>query len=197
MNYKLCSLANVHSGVVLSRKQAPKEYSSAILYKRLTLRSLSETGNIIKEELEDYLTREKIDSSLLTKPEDVLVRLCMPINPVYLENEPEGVIIPSQIAVIRIIDTAKIIPAYLRWYLSQKSVFDALQAAEHGTAQRTIKIKSILSLDIEVTPLDIQQQIGKIDILSRQREKLYQDLMVQERLQTEKVLASIMGGNNV
>ena len=197
MNFKLCSLANVHSGVVLSRKEAPKEYSSAISYKRLTLRSLSETGYIIKDELEDYLSREEIDSSLLTKAKDVLVRLCMPINPVYLENEPEGVIIPSQIAVIRIIDTAKVLPAYLRWYLSQKSVSDALQAAEHGTAQRTIKVKSILSVDIEVPPLSIQQQIGEIDILGRQRERLYQDLMIQERLQTEKVLASIMGGNNV
>ena len=195
MSQKLCSLANVHSGIVLSRKEAPREYMSAISYKRLTLRSVSETGSIIKEELEDYLSRGKIDSLLLTQSEDILVRLCMPINPVYVEKEHQGVIVPSQIAVIRINDTTKIMPEYLRWYLSQKSVSDALQAAEHGTAQRTIKVKSILGLDIEVPPLNIQQQIGQIDILCRQRERLYQNLMIQERLQMEKVLASIMGGN--
>ena len=194
MNYKLSLLAEIHSGMVLSRKEAPRECSSAFIYKRITLRSLSETG-FLREELEDYHSREKIEPSFITKPGDVLVRLCMPINPVYLGKDQKGAIIPSQIAVIRVAETGKILPEYLRWYLSQKSISDALQAAEHGTAQRTIKVKSIMELNSEVPTLNLQQQIGRIDILSKQREQLYQDLMIQERLQTEKVIASIMGGN--
>ena len=76
------------------------------------------------------------------------------------------------------------------------AISDVLQAAEHGTAQRTIKVKSIMDLDIIVPSLILQKQIAQIDTVSRQREQLYQDLIIQERLQTEQVLAKLMGGKD-
>lgn len=196
MNYKLSSLAKIHSGVVLSRKEAPTSFPSALFYKRFTLRSFNESGNLIKQELEPFWSKEPIEPTLLSQQGDILVRLCMPINPIFIPREPEGVVIPSQIAVIRVIDKSIVLPAYLRWYLSQKSISDTLQAAEHGTAQRTIKVKSIMDLDIIVPSLNLQKQIAQIDTVSRQREQLYQDLIIQERLETEQVLATLMGGKD-
>ena len=196
MNYKLSSLANIHSGVVLSRKEAPASFPSALVYKRFTLRSFNGSGNLIKQELEPFWSKEPIEPTLLSQQGDILVRLCMPINPIFIPSEPEGVVIPSQIAVIRVIDKSIVLPEYLRWYLSQKNISDVLQAAEHGTAQRTIKVKSIMDLDIIVPSLILQKQIAQIDTVSRQREQLYQDLIIQERLQTEQVLAKLMGGKD-
>lgn len=195
MNYKLNELVEIHSGVVLSRKEAPPESSIAIPYQRLTLRALSDAGTIQHTELEQYYSREVLDPELFTTVDDVVVRLCTPINPVLIQNGQAGILIPSQLAAIRIKNSSTLMPAYLRWYLSQGSILDALQAAEHGTAQRTIKVKSLLDLDLDLPPLQIQEQIAEIDTLSRRREALYQELIYQERLHAEYAIERIVGGN--
>lgn len=195
MNYKLNELVEIHSGVVLSRKEAPPESSIAIPYQRLTLRALSDAGTIQHTELEQYYSREVLDPELFTMVDDVVVRLCTPINPVLIQNGQAGILIPSQLAAIRIKNSSTLMPSYLRWYLSQGSILDALQAAEHGTAQRTIKVKSLLDLDLDLPPLQIQEQIAEIDTLSRRREALYRELIYQERLHTEFAIERIVGGN--
>ena len=195
MNYKLNELVEIHSGVVLSRKEAPPESSDAIPYQRLTLRALSDTGTIQRAELEQYYSREVLDPELFTTVDDVVVRLCTPINPVLIQNEQACILIPSQLAAIRIKNSSVLMPSYLRWYLSQGSVLDALQAAEHGTAQRTIKVKSLLDLELDLPPLQIQEKVAKIDTLSRRREALYRELIYQERLHTEYAIERILGGN--
>ena len=195
MNYKLNELVEIHSGVVLSRKEAPPESSIAIPYQRLTLRALSDAGTIQHTELEQYYSREVLDPELFTMVDDVVVRLCTPINPVLIQNGQAGILIPSQLAAIRIKNSSTLMPSYLRWYLSQGSILDALQAAEHGTAQRTIKVKSLLDLDLDLPPLQIQEQIAEIDTLSRRREALYRELIYQERLHAEYAIERIVGGN--
>ena len=195
MNYKLNELVEIHSGVVLSRKEAPPESSNAIPYQRLTLRALSDAGTIQRTELEQYYSREVLDPELFTTVDDVVVRLCTPINPVLIQNEQAGILIPSQLAAIRIKYSSALMPSYLRWYLSQGSVLDSLQAAEHGTAQRTIKVKSLLDLELVLPPLQIQEQIAEIDTLSRRREALYRELIYQERLHIEYAIERIVGGN--
>ena len=195
MNYKLNELVEIHSGVVLSRKEAPPESSIAIPYQRLTLRALSDAGTIQHTELEQYYSREVLDPELFTMVDDVVVRLCTPINPVLIQNGQAGILIPSQLAAIRIKNSSTLMPSYLRWYLSQGSILDALQAAEHGTAQRTIKVKSLLDLELNLPPLQIQEQIAEIDTLSRRREALYRELIYQERLHAEYAIERIVGGN--
>ena len=113
MNYKLNELVEIHSGVVLSRKEAPPESPNAIPYQRLTLRALSDAGTIQRTELEQYYSREALDPELFTTAEDVVVRLCTPINPVLIQNEQAGILIPSQLAAIRVKDSAALMPSYL------------------------------------------------------------------------------------
>lgn len=195
MIQKLYELAEIHSGVVLSRKEAPPENPNSVHYVRLTLRSLSDAGVLQRSEMEPYYSREILESSLLTSLDDIVVRLCTPINPVLIGEGQVGFLIPSQIAALRVKDPTVLLPGYLTWFLSQKTVLEALQAAEHGTAQRTIKVKSFLDLEIDVPSIHIQKKVSEIDQLSRKRERLYQELIVQERLHTEQIIDSIVGGN--
>ena len=194
MNHKLYELVDIHSGVVLSRKEASPEGTHAIRYMRLTLRALSDAGILQQSELEPFYSREQLDQTLLTSLNDVIVRLSTPINPVLIGDGQEGLLMPSQIAAIRVKENTPVLPGFLRWFLSQKSILDALQAAEHGTAQRTIKVKSLLDLDICVPSLLVQSQVLRIDALSRRREQLYQELIVQERLHAEQIIDNIMEG---
>ncbi len=195
MRQKLYELAEIHSGVVLSRKEAPPDNPRSIHYVRLTLRALSDAGILQQAELEPYFSREKLEPSLFTSIDDIVVRLCTPINPVLIGENQVGFLIPSQIAALRVKASSALLPGYLRWFLSKKGVLEALQAAEHGTAQRTIKVKSFLDLEIDVPPIQIQRKVSEIDQLSRRRERLYQELIVQERLHTEQIIDSIVGGN--
>ena len=57
------------------------------------------------------------------------------------------------------------------------------------------KVKSFLDLEIDVPSIHIQKKVSEIDQLSRKRERLYQELIVQERLHTEQIIDSIVGGN--
>ena len=194
MNCKLSEMVEMHSGVVLNRKEAVTDDSSIFLYNRVTLRSLSEEGTLIKGDFEPFRSKERIESASLTQKDDVLVRLSMPMNPIVVPEELTGLVIPSQIAAVRLKNGAQMYPAYVRWYLAQKSIADALQAAEHGTSQRTIKVKSVMDLNIEVPPLSVQWQIAQIDMIGRQRARLYLELIAQEKLQTEMAINVIMGG---
>lgn len=87
-------------------------------------------------------------------------------------------------------------PEYLRLWLAQKSIQDRVLDLESGTAQKAVKIKTILNLDISIPPLEVQKKAVMIDTLSRRRECLYRELIEEERTFTENLLENIIGGIN-
>ena len=89
-----------------------------------------------------------------------------------------------------------IMPEYLRLWLAQKSIQDRVLDLESGTAQKAVKIKTILNLDIFIPPLEVQKKAVMIDTLSRRRECLYRALIEEERTLTENLLENIIGGIN-
>ena len=194
MNLKISEIANIQTGVVLSRKEAKKNQEIVQKYQRLTLKALGDDGFINKSELENYNAKEKLDKSQTTQDGDVVLRLFSPLCPVLIGKETEGFVIPSQLAVLKVTNPEVILPSYLRWYLSQREMQERVLFEEGGTAQKTIKVGTIMDLVITVPDIEIQKNIVKIDILSRKREQLYKDLIVQERLYTESVIGNIIGG---
>ena len=194
MNLKISEIANIQTGVVLSRKEAKKNQEIVQKYQRLTLKALGDDGFINKNELENYNAKEKLDKSQTTQDGDVVLRLFSPLCPVLIGKETEGFVIPSQLAVLNVTKPEVILPSYLRWYLSQREMQERVLFEEGGTAQKTIKVGTIMDLVITVPDIEIQKNIVKIDILSRKREQLYKDLIVQERLYTESVIGNIIGG---
>ena len=194
MNLKISEIANIQTGVVLSRKEAKKNQEIVQKYQRLTLKALGDDGFINKNELENYNAKEKLDKSQTTQDGDVVLRLFSPLCPVLFGKETEGFVIPSQLAVLKVTNPEVILPSYLRWYLSQREMQERVLFEEGGTAQKTIKVGTIMDLVITVPDIEIQKNIVKIDILSRKREQLYKDLIVQERLYTESVIGNIIGG---
>ena len=193
---KISDVAEVQGGIVLSRKEAKTQEESYCSYKRLTLRAVDRTGSIHVSDLEDFYACESLDNALFTSKGDVVVRLLSPMYPVYVENNYENILVPSQFAVLRVKDREVIMPEYLRLWLAQKSIQDRVLDLESGTAQKAVKIKTILNLDISIPPLEVQKKAVMIDILSRRRECLYRELIEEERTFTENLLENIIGGIN-
>lgn len=191
---KISDIAEVQGGMVLSRKEARSHDESYCSYKRLTLRAFDRTGNIHIPDLEDFYAYESLDNALFTSKGDVVVRLVSPMYPVYVEDDYEDILVPSQFAVLRVKDRETIIPEYLRLCLAQNSIQDRVLNLESGTAQKAVKIKTILNLDISIPTLEVQQKAVKIDTLSRRQECLYRELIEEERTLTENLLENIIGG---
>lgn len=193
---KISDIAEVQGGMILSRKEARNQEESRYVYKRLTLRAFDKIGGIEASHLEDFYACESLDNALFTSKGDVVVRLLSPMYPVYVENNYENILVPSQFAVLRVKDREVVMPEYLRLWLAQNSVQDRVLDLESGTAQKAVKIKTILNLEISIPPLEVQKKAVRIDTLSRRRECLYRELIEEERMLTENLLENIIGGIN-
>ena len=192
---KISDIADAQGGLVLSRKEARTPSEDVYKYKRLTLRSLGEDGFIKNENLEDFFSDEALNRALFTATGDVVIRLFSPMCPTLVDDGGEGLLVPSQLAVLKVKDSSRVLPEYLRLYLSQREIQEQVLKIESGTAQRTVKIGTIMDLTIVVPDIKTQLQAVQIDELSRNREHMYRELIAQERLLTESIIEDIIGGS--
>jgi len=113
----LGEIADIRSGLVLSRKQARADSPQAIRYHQLSLRAVKAEGEIDPAELEPYFAKEPLSMDYLTQPNDIVVRLTAPYTAVLIDDTTRNLVITSNFVVIRIRGT-ELMPGYLYWYLN-------------------------------------------------------------------------------
>ena len=113
----LGEIADIRSGLVLSRKQARADSPQAIRYHQLSLRAVKAEGEIDPAELEPYFAKEPLSMDYLTQPNDIVVRLTAPYTAVLIDDTTRNLVITSNFVVIRIRGT-ELVPGYLYWYLN-------------------------------------------------------------------------------
>ena len=190
---KLSDFATLQSGLVLNRKEARSEEETAKYYKRINMRSLSEYGELDRNDLDIFPSVEILDSAILTQPNDIIVKLFTPIYPTLISEADKGFIIPSQLVVIRVFDD-QVLPEYLRYYLSAPEVSDLMLSIEGWRSQRTIKVSTFADLEIPIPSIKKQQLIAKISAINSQRERLYKELIEEEKKLTTLKLQKYIGG---
>ena len=190
---KLSDFATLQSGLVLNRKEARSDEETAKYYKRINMRSLSEYGKLDRNDLDIFPSIEILDSAVLTQPNDIIVKLFTPICPTLISEEDIGFIIPSQLVVIRVFDK-RVLPEYLRYYLSAPEVSDLMLSIEGWRSQRTIKVSTFADLEIPIPSIEKQQLIAKISAINSQRERLYKELIEEEKKLTTLKLQKYIGG---
>ena len=178
----------------MSRKEAKDPEADIYRYKRLTLRSLAEDGYINDSDLEDFFTNESLNSAWFASPGDVVIRLFSPLCPTVMDERRKKLLVPSQLAILKVKDRSIISPEFLRLSLSQNEVQEHVRRIERGTAQRTVKLGTIMDLLIEVPDVETQRRAVEVDNLSRKRERMYMNLIDQERQLTEIAIRKIIGG---
>ena len=190
---KLSEFATLQSGLVLNRKEARSDEETAKYYKRINMRSLSEYGQLDRNDLDIFPSVEILDSAVLTQPNDIIVKLFTPICPTLILEEDKGFIIPSQLVVIRVFDD-QVLPEYLRYYLSAPEVSDLMLSIEGWRSQRTIKVSTFADLEIPIPSIEKQKLIAKISAINSQRERLYKELIEEEKKLTTLKLQKYIGG---
>ena len=195
MRLHISEIVDAQGGLVLSRKEAKDPEADIYRYKRLTLRSLAENGYIKETDLEDFYTNESLNSAWFAVPRDIVIRLFSPLCPTVIDESRKKLLVPSQLAILKVKDYSIILPEFLRLALSQNEVQEHIKRIERGTAQRTVKLGTIMELQIEVPDMEIQRQAVEVDELSRRRERMYMDLIEQERQLTDIAIRKIIGGS--
>ena len=189
---KLSDIANLQSGLVLNRKEARSPEETAKVYKRLNLRSLSSYNEIDHKELDTFPAKGILDQVVLTQPGDIVIKLFTPIFPVVITEHDAGLVIPSQLAVIRVFNS-EILPQYLRYWLSTPEVSDLLQSLEGWQSQRTIKIGTFAELVVPVQSLKEKQIIADMVSTNLRREQLYRSLIDEQNKFTKLNIQRIIG----
>ena len=192
-SYKISEIADIQSGLVLSRKAA-KENTNSCHYLKLTLRSVTEDCLLDVSSFEPYNACEPIDKQFLTEENDIIVRLFAPVCAALIKKENEGLVVPSQLAIIRLKPDCPFLPGYLSVYLENKHILENLIVGAGMAAQKIIKVGSVAELEIPCLPIEKQRMIS--DIANEQLNiiALYKKLIEQEALRTKSVIKDIIGG---
>lgn len=191
--YKISEIADIQSGLVLSRKIANKE-TPVYLYKRLTLRSVTEDNLLDISSFESYEACEPIDEQFLTKENDIIIRLFAPICTTLITKDNEGLVVPSQLAIIRVKEDCLYLPGYLSIYLTNGRCLETLIEGAGMAAQKIIKVRNIAELEIPCLSIERQKLIS--DIANEQLNiiSLYKKIIEQETLRTKATIKNIIGG---
>ncbi len=160
-----------------ARKQAKgPEKGDFQEYRLLSLRCVKDSGVLDASLAEPYMSKEMLKSDVLTRRDDILVRLSAPYTAVLIGEESENYLVPSHFAIIRV-DKQKVDPAYILWVLRQQSTLKRIYQNVSGTvAFGTINSNFFGELPINCLPLEKQRLIGAILKLSEKEQVLLAEL---------------------
>lgn len=176
---KLKDLANVKTGLVISRKKSKLEQNAIATYKLLTLNNVSDDGIICDDSFEEFFSNEELDKHYFTEVGDVLLRLSQPFTSIYIDDLHENLLIPSYFAVIKV-NSDKLLPQFLSWYLNTSYIKHELERAHSGSRILSTNQKAINHLPISLIPIEKQKAIINLYNL-HQREKLLLNKLIKEK----------------
>lgn len=193
---KLGDISSITTGQVIKRKEARPGDVDAIQYRILTLKSFDEDGYLVKEELDSFKASEKIESKYITSKGDIVVRLSMPFTSITIDEESEGILIPSLFVVIRI-NCNDILPSYLSLYLNSNKMKKQYIKEARGSAIQILKTSAFKEFEIMIPDMSIQEQAVTLNELLMREKRLLQ-LLIKENNKRNQIIFDnmITGGLN-
>lgn len=183
----LGEIADIRSGLVLSRKQARADSPQAIRYHQLSLRAVKAEGEIAPAELEPYFAKEPLSMDYLTQPNDIVVRLTAPYTAVLIDDTTRNLVITSNFVVIRIRGT-ELVPGYLYWYLNTPKAKRQIYQNTTKSMISSVNARYFYRLELQLPSPEIQRQMEELRLLAQQELRLLRKLEVEKRSCYEAML---------
>jgi restriction endonuclease S subunit len=190
---KLGDISSITTGQVIKRKEARPGDVDAIQYRILTLKSFDEDGYLVKEELDSFKASEKIESKYITSKGDIVVRLSMPFTTITIDEESEGILIPSLFVVIRI-NCNDILPSYLSLYLNSNKMKKQYIREARGSAIQILKTSAFKEFEIMIPDMSIQEQAVTLNELMMREKRLLQLLIKENNKRNQIILEKMITG---
>jgi hypothetical protein len=185
---KLGAITTIQMGLLLSRKLA--DSPSPFVYRKLLPKSLQFNGTIDRNETEEYQSITPLAQSGLTRAGTIIMKLSYPFNPVLITTETEGIVIPSQMAVITPRHNAVMLE-YIRIFLSQKAVAERLLSNYALIAQKGVTIQTLANLDVEIPSIENQRRICDFYTICNRLRMLRADLELQEQKRMQYIFSML------
>lgn len=188
----LGEVAEVRTGLVLSRKKAPDDAKEKIKYKALNLKSVMPEGYLNLEYAKEFVVKERLKPEYITKTNDILVRLSAPYTVVFITDSSQcGYVIPSHFAIVRA-DETRSVPEYLNWFLKRDTVKQKImQNVSGSTAFGTISSGFIANLEMRYIPITEQKVVGNILLLAEKEQELLYKLAEAKAIYSKAVVNEI------
>ncbi|CAI6235651.1 hypothetical protein JS609_00722 [Bacillus subtilis] len=188
---QLGDIANVKTGLVLSRKKAEVEYDAKATYKLLSLKNIAEDGMIENDSFEEFVSNDDLDDHYFTKEGDVLMRLSHPHTAVFIEKQYEGLLIPSYFAIIKV-DKTRFLREYIAWYLNSFEVKKELERSQSGSRIPSTNQNVIKTLPVVWTTLSKQKALIELYKLHQKEKMLYKRLIEEKDLLFQAISQQIL-----
>ena len=190
---KLGDISSITTGQVIKRKEARPGDVDAIQYRILTLKSFDEDGFLVKEEIDSFKASEEIESKYITSKGDIVVRLSMPFTSITIDEESEGILIPSLFVAIRV-NCNDILPSYLSLYLNSNKMKKQYMREARGTAIQILKTSAFKEFEIMIPDMSIQEQAVTLNELMMREKRLLQLLIKENNKRNQIILENMITG---
>lgn len=174
---KLGDIASVRSGLVLSRKlsKTPTQYR----YQLINLRSINQAGYIETENVDLYDATEPLSSEYLTHTGDVVIRLTAPYTAVLIDDTTSGMVISSNLVVIRA-EASQILPEYLYWLLNTPKVKRQIYENTSSNMLGAIKPRYFADFEVNLLSMENQETIAALNLLAHKERQLLNELAMEK-----------------
>lgn len=177
---KLSKIADISVGIILSRKQDRLRENNIYSYNSITLKSLQNSGCINEENLEKVYLKDIVEEELLTKKGDVVIRLSEPYISAYIDESLTGLVVPSNFAIIRLINK-NINGEFIKFYLNSKKGKKEILKVSGGSNLNTINIANLKQIEIKNLDEEKQKKFIEINRLFIKEEVLLTELIEEKR----------------
>lgn len=164
---KVKDVAEISSGLVVSRKKAIHRSELLKEYKQLNLRAINKNGFLELNELENFLAKEIIDKNYLTQEGDIIVRLTDPFTAVYITKKYEDFVVSSNFCIIRC--KKEYDSKFLAYYLNSDKTKKILYSDTKGSIIKNISVESISKINVPTLDFDKQVIFGKLFVAQTQK----------------------------
>ena len=176
---KLGDMAEVRSGLVLSRKKSSD--GNGVSYRALNFRAMGADGCINEEELDNFLSAEALPPEYVSHIGDVIVRLTAPYTAVLIDRSTEGMVISSNFVIIRRCGKG-CLPEYLFWLLNTPKVKYDIYENATSNMLGAVKARYFTEFQIQALPMDHQQRIAEMNLLARREVSLLNRLAKEKEI---------------
>ena len=187
----LSKIAEIKTGLVLSRKKAEAHSPFEYLYKVVSLKSFNENTLFDSSFADEFISSEKISDEYKVSRGDVLLRLREPNFAVYIDKDYDDLIYTSLMVRIRV-KSAKFDPHFVAHYLNSSAVKRALAPDVSGTAIAMIGVASINNLKIPTLNLQTQNKIVKYLNLAREESEILQNLIAVKQKYHKSIFENLI-----
>lgn len=167
---KLEDVSAISIGILTSRE---KNQFGEYEYKIFNLKNY--------DEKEDYET-VKVPRSFqnkLTKKGDILIKLIYPNRVIYMDEDMEKLLVPSQMCLIRANEN-KVNPHFLKWYLESDIGKQNLLLGTTGSIIPKISVASLKKIEIPNISIEKQNETAELIKLWGKEKKILKEIINQK-----------------